>query len=129
MNRDLVEAGEGFELTYGDLAAIIHNDNCKKGFWPEGGRAYGLASDTPGKRNFGEAIALIHSELSEALEGNRKGLMDQHLPHRSSAEVELADAIIRIMDLGHGLCLDVAGAVIEKLAYNRTRPHKHGKEY
>lgn len=66
-------------------------------------------------------VALIHSEASEALEGFRKGLNDDHLPHRKMAEVELADIIIRTLDLAGGLEMDLAGAVIEKLAYNQQR--------
>ncbi|HWG89138.1 MAG TPA: hypothetical protein VN679_15240 [Candidatus Acidoferrales bacterium] len=70
---------------------------------------------------FATKIALIHSELSEALEGHRKDLQDDHLPHRKAVEVELADAIIRIFDLAGAAKLDVASAVIEKLVYNQHR--------
>ena len=74
---------------------------------------------------FGTKIALIHSEVSEAMEGGRKDKMDDHLPHRKAEEVELADALIRILDLAGARGLDVAGAVVEKLAYNQQRPdHK-----
>ena len=66
-------------------------------------------------------LALVHSEISEALEGYRKGLMDDHLPHRHMCEVELADAMIRIADLAGYLDMDLGGAVMEKLAYNRIR--------
>ena len=66
-------------------------------------------------------VALIQSGASEALEGFRKGAMDDRLPHRKSAEVELADVLIRVFDLAGGLGLDVAGAMIEKLAYNQQR--------
>lgn len=72
-------------------------------------------------RNFGEVIALMHSELSEALEADRKSLMDDKLPHRSGVEVELADCLIRIFDTAHALGLDLAGAVIEKNRFNRVR--------
>ena len=73
------------------------------------------------ERNKGEMIALIHSEVTEALEGERKGLMDDHLPHRPMAEVEMADAIIRILDSCGRWGYDVGGAIIEKLAYNKNR--------
>lgn len=66
-------------------------------------------------------LALVHSEVSEGVEGYRKGRNDDHLPHRDMLEVELADAVIRILDLAGGLNLDVAGAVVEKLAYNQKR--------
>lgn len=72
-------------------------------------------------RNDGEMIALMHSELSEALEGLRKDSMDDHLPHRKQVEMELADTLIRIFDFAGARKLDLAGAVIEKLAYNQQR--------
>lgn len=72
-------------------------------------------------RNKGELIALIHSELSEAMEGERKNLMDSHLPHRKAAEVELADTLIRIFDYAGEYGYDLEGAYREKLAYNAQR--------
>ncbi len=77
-------------------------------------------------RNKGELIALMHSELSEALEGERKDLMDDKLPHRKMAEVELADALIRIFDYAGGHGYDLQGAYEEKMAYNAQRKdHTH----
>lgn len=73
------------------------------------------------ERNFGEVVALMHSELSEALEAHRKNLMDDKLPDRSGIEVEFADCIIRILDTAAALGLDVPGAVIAKNRYNKTR--------
>lgn len=69
-----------------------------------------------------QKLCLSHSELSEAMEGHRKGLMDDKLPHRTMLEVELADAVIRIADLAGALNLDLGGAIDEKLAFNATRP-------
>lgn len=66
-------------------------------------------------------LALVHSEVSEATEGVRKGLMDDHLKDRPMAEVELADAIIRAMDLAGHEGWDLAGAIVEKLYYNDQR--------
>jgi NTP pyrophosphatase (non-canonical NTP hydrolase) len=66
-------------------------------------------------------LCLIHSEISEALEGVRKDKMDDHLPHRKAEEVELADALIRIFDFAGAHGLDLGGAFVEKLAYNQRR--------
>ena len=89
------------------------------------------------ERNDGEMIALMHSELSEALEALRKDLNDDHLPHRKGVEVEMADAVIRIADYCGGRGLDLGGAIAEKLKYNAQRAdHKlenrattHGKKF
>lgn len=72
-------------------------------------------------RNKGELLMLIVSEIAEAMEGERKDLMDQHLPHFKSVEVELADALIRIFDYAGAFGLDLDNAFTEKLAYNAIR--------
>lgn len=77
-------------------------------------------------RNKGELICLMHSELSEAMEGERKDLMDDKLTHRKMAEVELVDALIRIFDYAGAFGYDLQGAFEEKTAYNAHREdHKH----
>ncbi len=73
------------------------------------------------ERNFGECVALMHSELSEALEAHRKNLADDKLPHRPGMEVEFADCITRILDTCAELGLDIAGALIEVNRNNRER--------
>ena len=66
-------------------------------------------------------LMLIVSELAECMEGERKGLRDDHLPHRWMAEVELADALIRIFDYAGAFGYDLDGALSEKMAYNKVR--------
>lgn len=92
-----------------------HSAAVRGGWWTN------LATGKPQKRNKGELLMLIVSEISEAMEGERKGLADDHLPHRSMAEVELADALIRIFDYAGGYGYDLAGALLEKLDYNAKR--------
>ena len=81
--------------------------------------------DTP--RTDGEILCLIHSEVSEALQALRDGNPpDKHCQQFSSLEVELADVIIRIMDYAGDKSLDIAGAIMAKMEYNKTRPYRHG---
>lgn len=68
-------------------AQIIHQNNIKKGWWPANSCPY-------------TKLQLVSTEVAEATEGSRKNLKDDHLKHRDMFEVELADALIRIMDLG-----------------------------
>lgn len=75
----------------------------------------------PIERNFGEVIALMHSELSEALEAWRKSLMDDKLPHRRGMEVEFTDCVIRILDTCAAHGFDLPGALIEKNRFNAIR--------
>jgi hypothetical protein len=100
-------------LDLNDYAREVHTANRK--WWTH------LETGAPLQRNFGELIALCHSELSEALEGHRKGLMDDKLPNRPMAEVELADCVIRILDVCAGFGFDLQGAYEDKMAYNATR--------
>ena len=109
-----------YEETLNSLAGDIHHQNAK--WWVD------LHTGEPADRNVGELLMLIVSEIAEAMEGHRKNLQDDKLPHRPMIEVELADAVIRILDLSAGLKLDIGGAMVEKLAYNQVR-EDHKREH
>lgn len=99
--------------TLNDLARECHEAN--QHWWHDPATGERL------NRNKGELLCLIHSEVSECMEGERKGLMDTHLPHRKMAEVELADILIRIFDYAGAFGYDLDGAFAEKRAYNAQR--------
>lgn len=101
------------------LQTMCHEAN--QTWWPEETRDEETGSLNPEKVDVPQKLCLIHSEISEALEGDRKGLMDDHLPRRKSIEVELADAAIRIFDLAGALGLDIGAAMAEKMKYNASR--------
>lgn len=110
------------------LRDIIHTQNVAKGFWDE-------------DRNIGEALMLCVTELSEAMEAYRTGnrtiapIMGEIAADKfrewvkGSFEDELADTIIRVLDLCGGLGIDIESHIAYKLAYNQTRPYKHGKKF
>jgi len=120
-----------------DLADQIHQVNREKGFWDK-------------KRNVGEMLMLVTSELGEAMEAHRKGkfadwkgynfvtkplggtkvlkvAFEEHI--KDSFEDELADAIIRLLDMAAGLNIDLNKHIKAKLDYNRSRARFHGKKY
>lgn len=99
------------------LAKEIYEDNVTAGWWKD---KNGVDIRT-NPYCFSNKLALCHSELSEALEADRKSLQDSHLPSRAGREVELADALIRIFDLAGAYGMDIGGALVEKLAYNQKR--------
>ena len=103
-----------FTEAYNDKAKEVYQTARNTGWWEK-------------ERNDGEIIALMHSELSEALTAIRHGNPpDVHLPEFTGVEVELADVIIRIMDFSSARGHRVAEALEAKIAYNKTRPYKHG---
>jgi hypothetical protein len=126
------------------LQTKAHSNAKHKGFWD--------GTKLPDGVNLAERIALVHSELSEALEADRSG--DQGLrepiPHEVMAEIktglsegnpgtfkkykehvgfELADALIRILDIAAALGYNLEEYVNLKMAYNSSRPPMHGKKY
>lgn len=116
-------------MNLNDYAAESHKANEK--WWLD------LQTGQRIQRNVGELLMLCVSELAEAMEGHRKNLPDDKLPHRRMLEVELADCVIRILDLCGGMGLDLEGAYQEKSVYNAARAdHKvearladNGKKY
>ena len=123
------------------LAQEVHENAKSKGFYD-------------GEKNIGEMLCLIHSEVSEALEADRKkeknfnrsvwnykiSEMKNPLPDgvfgsmfrseiKDSFEDELADIMIRVMDLAAFKEIDLEFHIEQKMRYNSTREHKHGKKY
>jgi len=97
------------------LVDMCHGLAVDAGWWTS------LDTGQPSDRNDGELFMLMVSEISEAMEAVRKNLMDDKLPERLGVEVELADCVIRIADYCGARDLDLAGAILEKLDYNRNR--------
>jgi len=101
-----------------NLIKKIHEEAVKKGFWVK-------------KRSFAEQIALMHSELSEALEDDRAGKPPIYYEGKKPCGVvsELADCAIRIFDTCGYYGYDLEAMIKEKMEYNKSRPYKHGKKY
>lgn len=107
-------------ITINDLQNEVHQNAIAHGWWDGE------------ERTFGELIALCHSELSEALEEYRKGkAVDDGYTENGKPEgipIELADCVIRILDMCGHYNIDLETALLEKHEYNKTRPYRHGNK-
>jgi NTP pyrophosphatase (non-canonical NTP hydrolase) len=103
------------------LVAHLHGKSVANGWWVDPATGADLLDGPHAKYVVATKLMLIVSEIAEAMEGDRKDLMDDKLPHRKMAEVELADAVIRIFDLAGKRGYDLGGAIMEKTGFNDNR--------
>lgn len=121
-------------MNINEIGKEIHENAKAKGFWDK-------------DRNLGEMLMLIVSEVSEAMEADRKGkfynkevdfvkhnqgeffktVFEQHC--KNTFEDELADTVIRILDLAYSRNIDLEWHIKQKMRYNSMREHMHGKKY
>ena len=108
-----------FEIYFTQVQRAMHQISIDHGFY----EGYEF--------NIGEKIALMHSELSEALEFARKdpSAKSDKIPEFTGIEEEFADLVIRVMDTAQKMNLRLASAIIAKAEFNNNRPYKHGKKF
>lgn len=110
-----------FAKALSDFIDASFGNSASHGFW-DGTPLPQVPAETCGSK-----IALMHSELSEMLEGVRKPAQDKHCPEFTNEEVELADLLIRAADYAGARNLRLAEAIFAKMRVNASRPYKHGK--
>ena len=116
-------------LTVLELCVKAHANSASKGFWD----IRDFIATLPNHSEELMAIfrlsrvALFHEEASEVCGAIRKPQADDHCPELSMEEAELADIMIRVGDYAGGFGIDLERAIRIKMAYNASRPHKHGK--
>lgn len=117
--KEVLVDGDEFILNISKMSDYIHRWAVGKGFWEQGD-----------KRNEAELIMLMVTELAEACEGIRQGNNpSEHISEFSAAEEEFADTVIRIMDHCAAKGYRLGEAILAKMAFNETRPYKHGKMF
>ena len=110
------EVEHDFKVAFTVVSSKINCIANEKGFW----RC---------NRSHGEVLALIHSEVSEALEALRTKSSSTKIPGFLGVEEELADVVIRIMDYSMQYNFNLPAAILSKMKYNEGRSYKHGKEF
>jgi NTP pyrophosphatase (non-canonical NTP hydrolase) len=113
--QDNIVAAADFVDSCALIAERIYDGNVTRGFWSQ-------------PLDDGTRLMLMVTELAEALEAIRHGNPpSDHIPDFSGLEEELADCVIRILDMAQGQGLRVAEAIVAKMEFNETRAYKHGK--
>lgn len=117
-----------------EMQKDVHDTANSKGWWEGRYSILGMAAThNPASLEFARVnnqlslLMLVNTEIAEAAEGLRHGNPpDDKIPEFSAAEAELADAVIRIMDMAEAFNWNVAGAIIAKAEMNKGRAHMHG---
>ena len=114
-----------------EVACTIHKLNDSKGFWDNRNELHDYATARFGVdyANYilgSDCVALVHTELSEGVDALRKPVFPICSTEKDSFGGELADAMIRIMDLAHRFDIPIGTAIARRVLHNSTRPHMHG---
>ncbi len=109
-----------------DWQRRVHELSCEKGWWND------IDGGGPGPRDAVIRLALVQTEVSEAIQSVRDGQMVTQWDGEPGASkpygfpIELVDALFRLLDTAEAFGIDTEAAMRDKFAYNMTRPHRHG---